>query len=101
MPHPSPKPWDYVFGQRKEFWLIVTMKDGKKIGGKYGTSSFTSSAPAPEQIFLEEAWMLNNDDGFERPRSGGAGIMILQDIATIEFFNITYGDANVREETTR
>jgi hypothetical protein len=100
MPHPSPKPWDYVFGQRKAFWLIVTMKDGKKVGGKYGASSFTSSAPAPEQIFLEEAWKLNDDEGFERPRSESAGIMVLQDIATIEFFNITHGDTNDREETT-
>ena len=90
LPHPTAKPWDYVFGQRKPFWVIVTIKDGSKIAGKYDSASFASSAPAPEQLFLEEAWLLNKEDGFERSRTDSAGIMILApDIVSIEFFNIT------------
>jgi hypothetical protein len=84
-PHPIQKPWDYVFSQRQWFWVIVTLKNGEKIAGKYASRSFASSNPAPEQIYLEEKWILNADDSFERERSGTAGIIILSaEILTIE-----------------
>lgn len=93
IPHPTAKPWDYVFAQRKPYWIIVTLKDGKQIAGRYDSASFASSAPAPEQLYLEEAWVLNNDGGFERPRSETAGILVLSsEIMTIEFFNVTEGE---------
>jgi len=93
LPHPTSKPWDYVFGQRREYWIVVTLKDGTRIAGKYGSSSFASSAPSTEQLYLEETWVLNDDDGFERPRTDTAGIIILaSDVNTVELFNITYGE---------
>ena len=99
MPHPTAKPWDYVFGQRKPYWIVVTLKDGKQIAGRYDASSFASSAPAPEQLYLEEAWVLNDEGGFERKRADTAGIMILApDIVTIELFNMTYGGNHVGQE---
>jgi hypothetical protein len=97
MPHPTGKPWDYVFGQRKPYWILVTLKDGKQIAGRFDSSSFASSAPAPEQLYLEEAWVLNAEGGFERKRTDTAGIMILAtEVVTIELFNITYGEHGVR-----
>lgn len=99
IPHPSTKPWDFVFSQRKPYWVIVTLKDGKKIAGRYDSTSFASSAPAPEQIYLEENWILNSDGGFERPRTETAGILILSsEILTVELFKLNEGDKNVREE---
>lgn len=90
IPHPTAKPWDYVFAQRKPYWVIVTLKDGKQFAGKYDAASFASSAPAPEQLYLEEAWVLNTDGGFERQRNETAGIIILSsEIITVEFFNVT------------
>lgn len=101
MPHPTAKPWDYVFEQRKPYWTIVTLKDGKQFAGRYDSASFASSAPAPEQLYLEETWVLNSDGGFERPRSETAGILILSsEILTVEFFNLTHGENNGRQETT-
>jgi hypothetical protein len=91
LPHPTARPWDYVFGKGTPYWVIVTLKDGKQIAGRYDTASFASSAPAPEHLYLEEAWVLNGDGGFERPRTDTAGIMVLApDIVTIEFFQITH-----------
>lgn len=90
LPHPTRKPWDYVFSQRKPYWVIVTMKDGEKIAGLYGDKSFASSAPAAEQLYLEKTWVLNKDDGFERERVDSAGVIILSsDILKVEFYNIT------------
>ena len=93
LPHPTAKPWDFVFSQRKPYWVIITLKDGAQIAGRYDVNSFASSAPAQEQLYLEEAWVLSSGDGFERPRVDSAGILILApDIATVEFFYITRGD---------
>lgn len=85
--HPTGKPWDYVFSRRIPYWVIATLADGRKVAGKYDQRSFASSAPAPEQIYLEEAWVLSDGGGFERPRVGTAGIIILaKEIVTLELF---------------
>lgn len=102
LPHPTSRPWDYVFGQRRPYWIVVTLKNGRSIGGRYDTSSFASSAPAPEQLYLEESWVLNEDGGFERPRSETGGVLILSsEIVTVEFFCVRYGEDNAREKTTQ
>ena len=95
LPHPTAKPWDYVFAQRKRYWVIVSLRDGKKIGGRYDMNSFASSAPATEQIYLEECWVVNDDGGLERPRIGTAGILVMAaDIITVEFFQINEKEKN-------
>lgn len=95
LPHPTGKPWDYVFSQRRRFWIIVSLKDGSRIGGLYDSRSFASSAPAPEQLYLQETWEMNADGGFGRPRVDSAGIMILaSDIVTVELFNVIDGGEN-------
>jgi hypothetical protein len=87
-PHPTQKPWDYVFGKRIPYWVIVTLKDGTKIAGSYDSNSFSSSTPAEEQIYLEEVWMMNEDGGFERPKESTKGIIILSnEMVSIEFFS--------------
>jgi hypothetical protein len=101
VPHPTARPWDYVFSKRRSYWVLVTLKDGKRIGGKYCRNSFSSSSPAPEQIYLEETWVINDEGGFERKRMDSAGILILSvEIVTIEFFFITEGDINEQSETS-
>lgn len=87
-PHPTLKAWDYVFSQRKSYWAKVTLKNGDVIGGLFHTSSFASSTPAEEQIYLEETWVLNDDGGFERMKNDSAGVLILSsEISHIEFRN--------------
>ena len=67
-PHPTLKPWDYVFQQRKPYWIKITLKNGQIVGGKYSINSFASSSPAKEQIYLEESWIINDRGGFERKK---------------------------------
>jgi len=84
-PHPTGKPWDFVFAQRKPYWVKVTFKNGSIIGGRYAENSFASSAPAEEQIYLEETWILNDKGGFERKKNDTAGVIILSsEISHIE-----------------
>lgn len=85
--HPISKPWDYVFKQRKQYWVLIKLKNGEFIGGKYASASFTSSYPAEEQIYLEETWVLNKENMFERPVEKSAGIIIMSnEISYVELF---------------
>nr|WP_236165647.1 DUF6338 family protein [Pseudomonas fulva] len=84
-PHPTAKPWDFIFQQRKPYWVIVHLKGGGTIGGLYGGQSFASSAPAPEQIYLEQEWIVE-DGGLTRAVESSAGVLISgTEIAHIEF----------------
>lgn len=95
--HPTGKPWDFVFSQRKHYWVIATLNDGRQIAGKFAGKSFASSSPSPEQIYLEEAWLMSEVGGFERARNDSAGIIILaKEIATLELFHVR--DAQQGEE---
>jgi hypothetical protein len=83
---PVLKPWDFVFGQKRSFWVIINLRDGRKIGGKYYTRSYASSTPAEEQIYLEEVWKLDKNGKFIKAIEGSQGIIVLgKDISSIEF----------------
>lgn len=85
-PHPIQKPWDFVFKQRKCYWVIVYLKNGEKVAGKFGGDSFASSAPAEEQIYLEEVW-LEQEGILDRPVKRSAGIVIMaSEISRVELF---------------
>jgi hypothetical protein len=85
--HPTPSPWDYIFGKRESFWIIVHLKNGHKIGGIYSTKSFASSYPEEGQIYLEQVWKLDDNGAFHKPIDRSRGIVILKDeIIAVEFF---------------
>jgi len=96
-PHPTGKPWDYVFLKRESYLVKVSLRDGTKLGGKYAEKSFTSSTPAEEQIYLEESWILNEQGGLERPENRTKGILILgSDISYLEFMSDKEGESDER-----
>ena len=87
LPHPTARAWDYVFGKNKPYWVIINLKDGKKIAGLYGTNSFTTSGNFREEVFLEKAWRLNKSGGFERERTNSEGVLVVSsEIESLEFF---------------
>lgn len=84
---PIQKPWDYVFRKKEVFWIIIHLKDGRKIGGRYGRNSYSSSHPSKEQIYLEEVWKLDENANFLEPIKRSKGIIVLgEEILSIEFF---------------
>jgi hypothetical protein len=81
------KPWDYVFAKREAAWVIVHLKNGGVIGGKFDSKSFASSYPASEQIYIEELWQLDDKRNFARRVDRTKGSIVLgDDILAIEFF---------------
>jgi len=85
-PHPENKPWDYVFSQRKEYFIKAVLKNGNVVGGFYSKNSFSSSSPTTEQIYLEQSWVMKPNGGFERVKNDTNGILIMQNqISFLEF----------------
>ena len=90
-PHPIAKPWDYIFKQQDPFWVIIELKDGTKVGGLYSENSFSSNAPAEEQIYLEETWKLNENGGFDKKKQSTKGIIVsASEMKHIEFFELNF-----------
>jgi len=88
--HPIQRPWDYVFGKRKPYWMIVHLKDQRRIGGLFHSQSFASSHPAEPQICIQEVWKLDENSRFIGPVDRSEGIIILEkEILAIEMFRYT------------
>jgi len=86
--HPIAKPWDYFFGKKESAWVIVHLKNGKMIGGRYGEDSFASSYPDEEQIYLEKVWKLDPTGVFISEVDQTKGVIVSSsEISSIEFFN--------------
>ncbi len=49
---PNARVWDDIFSKRTPYWVIVHLKDQRRIGGLYGAKSFTSHSPAPPEDLL-------------------------------------------------
>lgn len=85
--HPIAKPWDYVFGQKQSYWVILHLKDGRRIGGSFDTSSFASSFPAQEQIYLEAVWRIDEAGKFLQKVDRSKGIIIsASELQSVELF---------------
>lgn len=87
--HPIPRAWDHMFGQRKAYWVRITLQDGSMIGGRFGGKSFASSYPVDEDIYIEQIYQLDESGSFVRdpvPRSAGA-LIRGKDVKFVEFYN--------------
>lgn len=88
-PHPIGKAWDYVFAQREPFYIIVTFRSGKRIGGTYAGRSFASSGHHEEQLYIEEVWDIDENQGFIERHVQTRGMLISHSqIESIEFIGI-------------
>ncbi|HII1671660.1 TPA: DUF6338 family protein [Salmonella enterica] len=99
LPHPIGRSWDYFFSTRQCCWVLVTLKNGKKYGGYYGSKSFASNSPEPEQIYLEKHWALDDDGDFDHELTDTLGIIILtNEIESVEFIKVNTLEPNNSEE---
>lgn len=85
--NPIAKPWDVVFSPRREVWIILHLKNGRRIGGRYAKYSEASSYPAPEQLYVKEVWKLDENGAFiERVDRTGGLLISMEHVEAIEFF---------------
>lgn len=85
--------WDDIFAKRIPYWVIVHLKDQRRIGGFFGERSFASHSPAPAEVYLEEVWHVDENGGFTGSRiEATAGILVMgTEIQALEFFQYNEG----------
>jgi hypothetical protein len=85
--HRVPTAWDYKFSRTTEaVWVLVTLKDGNKVAGLFGSRSFASSEPNERDLYIQMVFRVPDEGVWQRvPKS--EGILISGDqIRHIEFW---------------
>jgi hypothetical protein len=92
---PNVRAWDEIFGRRTKCWVIVRLKDQRRIGGLYGARSFASRSPAAPEIYIEQVWQVDADGGFTGTMvESTSGILIMgAEILAVEFFRYNWMEA--------
>jgi len=92
-----PKAWDEFFKRigNKPYGLVVTLKDGQKVGGFWAEKPFASSYPADEDLFIPVPVHIDRDGNFLERIEGAKGLLI----ARGDILMITAVDANVAAGT--
>lgn len=76
---PSKNAWDDVFLRRETYFVIVHLKDGRKIGGYYGEHSYAGVFPNSGHFYLEELWQLDAAGRFRNRIPDSSGIILRPD----------------------
>lgn len=69
--------WDDFFMRREESWVIVHLKDGRRIGGYFGSNSYASLFPNSGHLYIEETWNIDlATNAFVAPVPDSAGLIL-------------------------
>ena len=84
--HPAPTAWDYYFSKQEEAWIVVTLKSGKTIYGKFSEHSFSSSDAEERDLYIEKTYIIKDDMTWEEDEKSKGILIAKEEIETIEFF---------------
>jgi len=87
--HPIPSAWDKTFLEIEGGWILITLKDGTRVGGTWDAKAIASSDPGERDLFLPRPYRVDSEGNWtETPDS--IGMLIKADqLAMIEFFRYT------------
>lgn len=84
--HPAPTAWDYYFSKQEESRIVVTLKSGKTIYGKFSEHSFSSSDAEERDLYIEKTYILKDDMTWEEDEKSKGILIAKEEIETVEFF---------------
>ncbi|GAA3819399.1 hypothetical protein CSO01_05400 [Cellulomonas soli] len=86
----TPTAWDWAFKQGEAGWVRVRLDDGLWLGGFYGWRSYASSYPYPQEVFVEQGWVIDVDGTFTDVCHAPNGMVIKCDRAvSVDFLPLT------------
>ena len=83
--HPVPTAWDYYFSKQEEAWIIVTLKNGKTIYGKFSEHSFASSDAEERDLYIEKTYNIKEDMTWVEDDKSNGILVPKDEVETIEF----------------
>lgn len=84
-PNPAPRAWDHAFDSRLRTYLRVRTRTGDWIGGAYSGASYAGRFPQETDLWLEQAWPIDEDGTFGDGPLGYAVYIPAATIAHVEF----------------
>ncbi len=78
--------WDYYFSGEESAWILITLKDGTRIGGFFSKNSFASTRGC--DIYIEEVWKIDQGKFSSKIEDTDGCIVKNDEIKYIEFFRI-------------
>lgn len=93
--HKTPSGWEHFFLSNRWAFVRVTLKDGRVVGGFFGSKSFAGYTADTPDLYLEQRYQLDHADWFAGPPEGTLGLYIRADeIVSVEFYEA--GEAPTR-----
>jgi hypothetical protein len=93
--HLEPTAWDYFFRKAEDAHVRVTMKDGARVYGYYGSESFAAYAKDGGDLLLETVFVESEDEFFGEPAKESCGVWLpLKDVVCIEFYSSEHADTS-------
>ncbi len=93
---PVPTAWDEFFARLRTLntgvAIVLTLMDGRKIGGVWERNGFVSTYPAEGDILIPVPCVLDQETGWIKERIAGARAILVKrsDILTIEVFDLEH-----------
>ncbi len=83
----TPSAWDYAAQEHDGVWVRIHLKDNQGIiAGKFGQDSFASLDPKRPDIYLQEAWLVDEHGNFVRPIVDSLGVWVAHDVMAYAHF---------------
>lgn len=94
---PIPTAWDNIFSTRKNgCWVIVSLGNGKQIGGRFATKSHASSDQDYRDLFLEETYEVD-ENGWKKVNNTEGVWISPSEIKKLEFIGDENNERNEKE----
>jgi hypothetical protein len=88
--HPVASAWDRAFQREDNPWLLVTLKDGRRLGGRWDADAVASSDPSERDLFLKDVYEVKANGEWSQNNVQSLGILLKADqIALVEFIQAT------------
>ena len=85
--HHIPAAWDFTFSQMAEGkYILVTLKDGSRIGGIFDSASFSSSSKDERDMLIGDVWNVDEKEGWHQADPPRSALLCGGDIHYIEIF---------------
>lgn len=86
--HRVPSGWEHFFERDRWAFVRATLKDGRVVGGFFGTNSFAGYTADTPDLYLEQRYELDDKDWFVNPAPGTLGVYVRADeIVSVEFYD--------------
>lgn len=82
--HVYPSAWEWTAANCPGDWVLVTLKGGRRFGGRCNQRMFFSTDPAERDVFLDETYDLDDNDEWV-PRRNSI-LISAGEISTLEFW---------------